>query len=287
MVWISCRDRVHHIENLAAFEPCLHPKIIWIYILDVLLKVYSLKPLDSLSQILLLKCPHLHCCQDVQTQSQLCPQRPCCLYPLSGRCQQTRQPSQTSRLSRSCQHRTDETPSAACPGLQEVKFESKIQGTIKLGKPCSVFALLLKYFLLGYPLVLIGPDTWYCQFFILFTLTSGELVDMQCILLTNSTKVKLPLLSLSNVENIKFETVSTVSTGRRSSNIAFTLLFSNLACNAMCRSLRGLPEPAYLGALEYELPVPLSDVLHQETSVGHQELLILLCEKSRLPLSLL
>ena len=56
-------------------------------------------------------------------------------------------------------------------------------------------------------------------------LTSGELVDIQCIDVTNSTKFKLPLLSLSNVVNIKLAIFSTLSTGSSKLNISFTFSF--------------------------------------------------------------
>ena len=51
---------------------------------------------------------------------------------------------------------------------------------------------------------------------------------MQCMDVTNSTKFRLPLLSLSNVENIKVETFSTVSTGSNKLNISCTFTFSNV-----------------------------------------------------------
>ena len=45
---------------------------------------------------------------------------------------------------------------------------------------------------------------------------------------TNSTKFKLSLLSLSNVVNIKFETFSTVSNGSNKLNISLTFSFPNV-----------------------------------------------------------
>ena len=45
---------------------------------------------------------------------------------------------------------------------------------------------------------------------------------------TNSTKFKHPLLSLSNVENINLETFSTVSAGNKKLNISSTFSFSSL-----------------------------------------------------------
>ena len=106
---------------------------------------------------------------------------------------------------------------------------------------------------------------------------------MQCMDVTNSTKFRLPLLSLSNVENIKVETFSTVSTGSNKLNISCTFTFSNVPFKIFeyLNNSRINPrrEPRHLRTLEDELAVPLPDVLHPEPGVGDQELHVLLGER--------
>ena len=63
-----------------------------------------------------------------------------------------------------------------------------------------------------------------------YSLTSGELVDIQWIDNTNSTKLRLPLLSLSNVENIILLTLSTVSAGNNILNMSFTCSSPSVPC---------------------------------------------------------